>query len=504
MHRLFQTGSNRRGFIKALANRAVALGLIYVLTWMPIAAHANWVQDFYNQSGATAGAGGSGAHRGQAMNLYTGGSMTMRVPNKNYQLLTLNAPRLNAMGCGGIDAFTGSFSHINKDAFVAMLKNIGQAALGQAFMLALKTLAPEVAEVMAYLQSVAQEANGLTVNSCKTASTLVSGAMGQWAETNQRTSIFASTGMNSDTDPAASERRIGGDAIETAISAANAKASLQGYKAENGNAGTPSIPEGNLLWRALTQHMGGLSNDDKQLVMSLVGTFVLDNTDPENLKIRAYPGTLKMEQLIGSSGTPSGGGAPIASSPVELLQCDTFTDDGCLNVTKATVPYVTFSQIVTNSLNRIVTAMSTRAAQDNLDINFTNLVNVPIQRILSIGVIARSPQLADTMRERYTEIIATEYAAYFVRHALDALDGAVAQAQMRTTKIESDKLEDLAKNSKVLRVEVLAQLRTAYLKGNQLMNISNELVTLEKTMYSSMPSALQSAMGFERKRMVGN
>jgi conjugative transfer pilus assembly protein TraH len=496
---------SKRKSISQIGKKSVAIGLIYALTWMPIAAHANWVQDFYNQSGASTTSGGGGAHSGQAMNLYTGGSMAMRVPSKNYQLFSLQAPRFKAMGCGGIDAFTGSFSHINKDAFVAMLKNIGQAALGQAFMLALKTLAPEVAEVMAYLQSVAQEANGATINSCKTASALVSGTMGQWAETNQRTSIFASVGMNSDTDPAASEARIGGDEAETGISIANAKASLIGYQGLNGNTSTPSIAEGNVVWRALTQHMSGLSDDDKQLVMSIVGTVVLDNSDPLNPKVKAHAGVLKMEQLIGSNARDPVTNQPMPNSSIELLQCaDGFGDNQCLVVQKVTTPYTNFTQIVAAAMARIATAMTARNAQTTQDLDFTNLVNIPIQRILSIGVVTRSPGLALNLSDKYTEVIASEYAAFFVRHALDALDAGLAQSQTRTTKFESDKIEDVAKRSKEIRSDVLAQLRTAYLKGGQLMNIANELETMEKTMYSSMPSALQSAMGFERKRMVGN
>jgi conjugative transfer pilus assembly protein TraH len=63
------------------------------------------------------------------MNLYTGGSLFLRTPSRNYQLLSAAAPSLRG-GCGGIDAFAGAFSFINVDQFVAMLRNIGQNAWG--------------------------------------------------------------------------------------------------------------------------------------------------------------------------------------------------------------------------------------------------------------------------------------------------------------------------------------------------------------------------------------
>ena len=47
------------------------------------------------------------------MNLYTGGSLMMRAPGRNYPLATVQLPSLRA-GCGGIDIYGGAFSFINK------------------------------------------------------------------------------------------------------------------------------------------------------------------------------------------------------------------------------------------------------------------------------------------------------------------------------------------------------------------------------------------------------
>jgi conjugative transfer pilus assembly protein TraH len=68
------------------------------------------------------------------------------------------------VGCGGIDLFAGSFSFINEAQFVALLKNIGQNALGYFFQLALKSMAPEIAVTLEWLQDQAQKINALNVN----------------------------------------------------------------------------------------------------------------------------------------------------------------------------------------------------------------------------------------------------------------------------------------------------------------------------------------------------
>src|SRR5712671_5322612 len=85
------------------------------------------MQGMFNALGSLGNVTSPGAFRGQAMNLYTGGSLFMREPSKNYSLTRAQLPSLKA-GCGGIDLFGGSFSFINKAQFVALLQNIGANA----------------------------------------------------------------------------------------------------------------------------------------------------------------------------------------------------------------------------------------------------------------------------------------------------------------------------------------------------------------------------------------
>ena len=92
------------------------------------------MQDWFNEIGAYGNVTGPNAYRGQTMNMYTGGSLYMRTPVRNYQLASISPPSFRA-GCGGIDLFAGSFSFINKEQFVALLRNIGNNAIGAAFNL---------------------------------------------------------------------------------------------------------------------------------------------------------------------------------------------------------------------------------------------------------------------------------------------------------------------------------------------------------------------------------
>ena len=71
--------------------------------------------------------GGPAAVKTQTMNMYTGGNLTLAAPSRSYNLMSVQAPTVNA-GCGGIDLHLGGFSFISKEQFVQTLRNIGSNA----------------------------------------------------------------------------------------------------------------------------------------------------------------------------------------------------------------------------------------------------------------------------------------------------------------------------------------------------------------------------------------
>ena len=97
--------------------------------------------DYFNEFNGLINVTDPGVYRGQAAGYYSGGGLYLRVPQRSYQLYSLQTPRFRT-GCGGIDLYAGGFSLINSDELVAMLRNIGQSAVSYAFMLALRTISP--------------------------------------------------------------------------------------------------------------------------------------------------------------------------------------------------------------------------------------------------------------------------------------------------------------------------------------------------------------------------
>ena len=112
-----------------LRKPVAALCALSLLVLQP-AAHAGdlntEVTNMFNNLGAVGNYTAPGAFKGQTFNTFTGGNLYLRSPNKTYQLAAIQFPSAKG-GCGGIDLFGGSFSHISAAEFRNMLRNITAA-----------------------------------------------------------------------------------------------------------------------------------------------------------------------------------------------------------------------------------------------------------------------------------------------------------------------------------------------------------------------------------------
>ena len=113
-----------------------------------------------------------GVFETQRRGVLSGGSAYVRNRIMNVDLVSLQTPSWKA-GCGGIDFFGGSFSFINADQFVELLRTIASNAKGYAFQLALNIACADCMAWINNLQSKIQRLNEALGNSCQLAQGLV-------------------------------------------------------------------------------------------------------------------------------------------------------------------------------------------------------------------------------------------------------------------------------------------------------------------------------------------
>ncbi|MAP25080.1 MAG: hypothetical protein CMM87_06080 [Rickettsiales bacterium] len=127
---------------------------------------ANKLEQFFRDIGSNANYTSPGHFQSQSAGHYTGGSLAIRNKTKSVQPFNVNLPKINA-GCGGIDAYYGSFSFITQDQLVGLAKRVGAAAPAYAFKLGMKTFAPQIENTMSQLQNWIQEMNSFLLEDCR-------------------------------------------------------------------------------------------------------------------------------------------------------------------------------------------------------------------------------------------------------------------------------------------------------------------------------------------------
>lgn len=105
-----------------------------------------------------------------------GGRLRLKSNRKPFNIAGLEMPYLK-MGCGGIDAFGGSFSFINGDEFRQLLRQIASQSLAYAFQLAVKAMCDDCFTIMNDVQNKIQKANDALRNTCELAKPLAVSAL---------------------------------------------------------------------------------------------------------------------------------------------------------------------------------------------------------------------------------------------------------------------------------------------------------------------------------------
>lgn len=99
---------------------------------------------------------------------YSGGAYSMRLKNKNIQVVNFNPPQASA-SCSGIDFFAGSLDMMSKDELVQVGRNIAAAATVYAFRLSLNSVCSSCNSIMTNIQSMMDRVNQMANINCEKA-----------------------------------------------------------------------------------------------------------------------------------------------------------------------------------------------------------------------------------------------------------------------------------------------------------------------------------------------
>lgn len=382
------------------------------------------LNNFFNKLGFDSNVSAPSAYLGQEAGYYTGGSIFARTQVRDVQIMQLDLPS-HRSGCGGIDIFAGGFSFVNADQLVALFKNILNNAKGYAFTLAMETATPQLANVMKYLQDVANKINSMNVNSCETAVGLLGSVWPRTQEVQRRVCEDIGSKRGIFTDYAEAKQGC----------SAEGKLTSTLSKAEKSDKNL-ILKEGNIAWKAIQQN-GFLSSDPElaELFMSLSGSIIVR----QNKEIDAVPtgGKPITEDDRSNSFVPLPSlatnqkllGALLRGGTATIYKCD--ETDQCLNprTTQITIdPNYSLNSQTRAILQSIAQKIRDNVAITKAEIGLLQATGLPVYKMLNIqSAFYKDENILDV--SNYAEIIAIDILFQYLTESLSVVRTSSANLQ---------------------------------------------------------------------------
>ncbi len=475
----------------SLLSRITATLMVLILAITPLSLHAGdlnaEVNNMFNNLGAIGNYTAPGAFRGQTFNTYTGGSFFMRSPNKVYQLAAIQFPSGKA-GCGGIDVFGGSFSHISATEFKNMLRNITAALPGIAFQLALEAVSPLLGGLTKWAKGLETWINNARINSCETAKAIVSTAAEATGYSSQETCADLAIEMGLESDRDSARRRCATDRPGILASARTSGDLNVRNKA-------PFV--GNLTWKALQYTGVALDDAERELIMSMVGTIIYHPEEAARDPEPIAPTLTSISQLLYGQ-TPAAG----MNVMQHLLKCNDYVncDVVTLNAAYTHTPFTAKVETLMRSIADKIAAR-TPIPNNSAEVGFVNQTTEPVYKMLSVGSTIPGSGLADSLIAQYRDVIAADYAYVFlernVRLGLAALDKDYQLQQAQREQAQQIKLR-----AQAMLQQISQEKNLLYQKVGSYRAVSSHLEQLERQLRSSMPQHVMDMLGQQAAYMT--
>lgn len=399
---------------------SVIFSLFFLLQPIPVARGdlQSSLNKMFNGWGGASNVTAPGAYNAQTRGFLVGGRISARVPESYIHPFTFKEPSLTA-GCGGLDIFGGSFSFINAQQLIATLKQVGMNAAGYAFQLGLEAVAPTISDALKTMRKWMNDMNALGANTCQAAKALVNTGIDSVMDW-QMQSCQTKNGINGSggVDPVQGWLQCASSNGNTNQIVQNLRSSIYGDSYDT----TRSALQGNTMGPIrgsttldLLRNIG-LSNEQKQEIMSVVGTFST-SAQRDTVVCDYVAPSITFEQLV------DGG-------DVHLLACgeggyDDESDPPCEDVHRddATTHIDGFTKLVTGRMTDILNQYKLGQALTDEQQVFVNSIPVPAVAYMLQRVSVFNDDLPAALIDMTAEAAAVSYAWSQIQYYIDQYEG---------------------------------------------------------------------------------
>lgn len=318
---------------------ALAGGFLLGMSFTAAADVNSDMNHFFNKLGFASNTSQPQVWQGQAAGYASGGSLYARTQVKNVQLVSMTLPDINA-GCGGIDAYLGSFSFINSEQLQRFAKQIMSNAAGYFFDLALQTTVPEIKTAKDFLQKMASDINSMNLSSCQAAQGIVGGLFPRTQVAQQKVCQDIAGESNIFADWAASRQ---GCSVGGQMGRVQDRAGEKDKERVMKNI--------NIVWHALAKNRLFDGNKElKEFVMTLTGTLIFGETSSN---ITPLPARTTDQDLIK---------AMMQGGTARIYHCN--DAEKCLKVVADATVTIAADKALKHQISTLLSSIQSKAVMD--------------------------------------------------------------------------------------------------------------------------------------------
>ncbi len=438
----------------------------------PFAANAGLLENSLSKLGVMSTSNRPGVIDDQLGGYMTGGSLHTRNSISDENLVNIQLPSLN-MGCGGIDLHTGGLGYINSSNLEKLMKNIGSSAASYGAMLTVKTISPQVADVLSQLESMARFLNSQNINSCQMGALIASGAFPKTVAS-QELACNAKEMGNS---------RVGN--YFTSRAACSSADKAMGNRDEyNGMLGT----EFNLVWHALRKLNPDMSQERIEDLMSLSGTLISKPNEDGGGGVTL----MHRNSLIKDSKLLEAKLYGIEKGNIRLYECKNNTDNKCINLefkedpesmTREKSYLVLIKTLITSIADKLMQetegALVTLTA-DEKDVVQTS--SVPIISIISLETALKGNGIA-LATEEYAELVAFDYLISYLDNMLDEVYKALATLEY--SQMDSEHIKNFKEEIRYIKSYLISERQGAFERMNTLLSVKQRFLQVQQMVKST-------------------
>lgn len=392
------------------------------------------MNQFFNKLGFASNTTQPGVWQGQAAGYAYGGSLYARTQVKNVHLISMTLPDINA-GCGGIDAYLGSFSFINSEQLQRFVKQIMSNAAGYFFDLALQTTVPEIKTAKDFLQKMASDINSMNLSSCQAAQGIIGGLFPRTQVSQQKVCQDIAGESNIFADWAASRQgcTVGGKSDSVRDKASD----------KDKERVTKNI---NIMWNALSKNRMFDGNKElKEFVMTLTGSLVFGpNGEITPLSARTTDRSIIRAMMEGGT--------------AKIYHCN--DSDKCLKVVADTPVTISRDNALKSQITKLLASIQNKAVSDtpldDKEKGFISSTTIPVFKYL---VDPQMLGVSNSMIYQLTDYIGYDILLQYIQELIQQARAMVATGNYDEAVIEhiNDNINDATRQIAAFQSQVQVQ-----------------------------------------------